>query len=246
MANAGVLGNVPPMRVRSGFTDANRTEALGFMPRYDPSRLFYAWIDFTGLDYVTAQWTVTETQAGATQSLVASDATGEFGLLALVNTAGAADVNSIQLTTAGIFLGNTGKRWWMKGRLSRDNADESMGLGVQAVNATPFTVSSGLFMHILGASTDATFTIGKAAALTTATGTAAYATSALNTFVDLGMAYDGYSKIDCFVNNARVARITTLTNLPNTVVLTPTVSGANTTANARTVHADYLMFAVER
>lgn len=233
-------------RFIEGVTNVAKRRALGSLLGPAPTKMFQQFVDFTGLDYVAAQWTVTETQAGATQSLVASDASGEFGLLALVNTAGAADINSIQLTTAGIFLGDTSKRWWMAGRFSRDNADESIGFGVQAVNATPFTVVNGIFARITGASTDATFGITKASASTTATGTAAYPTSALNTFVSLGMAYNGNSLIECFVDDAKAAEITTLTNLPNTAVVTPTISSANTTANARNAHVDYFYFAVER
>lgn len=240
------MPNFDPMRVRSGFTDALRTEAMGYLPRFDPTRFHMQFVDFSGLDYVAAQWTVTETQAGATQAMVAATAANEYGLLALVNTAGAADINSIQLTTAGIFLGDTTKRWFLAGRFSRDNADEAIGLGVQAVNATPFAVSSGLFMHLAAASTDATFTIGKAASLTTGTATAAYPTSALDTFVNLAMWYDGYSAVNFYVDNARKGAITTLTNLPNTVALTPTVSVQNSSANARTGHVDYLLFGVER
>lgn len=235
-----------PTRFTNGLTNVPARFNLGSLLEADPTKMFRQFVDFTGLDYVTAQWTVTETQAGATQSLVASDAGMELGLLALVNSAGAADINSIQLTTAGIFIGDTSKRWWLKGLFSRDNADETIGFGVQAVNATPFTVVNGIFARITGASTDATFAITKGSASTTATGTAAYPTSALNTFVSLGMAYNGSSRIDCFVNDAKVAEITTLTNLPNTAVVTPTVSSANTTANARNVHVDYFFFGVER
>ena len=235
-----------PTRFTNGVTNVPKRFNLGSLLENDPTKLFRQFVDFTGLDYATASWTVTETQAGATQSLVASDAGLELGLLAMVNTAGAADINSIQLTTAGIFIGDTTKRWWLKGLISRDNADETIGFGVQAVNATPFTVVNGIFVRITGASTDATFAITKASASTTATGTAVYPTSALNTFVSLGMAYNGNSVIECFANDAKVAEITTLTNLPNTAVMTPTISAQNTSANARTAHVDYFFFGVER
>jgi hypothetical protein len=190
---------------------------------------------------------VTETDAASTQALVAADASGEYGLLALVQAGtGATAVNSIQLTTAGIFLGDLTKRWWLEGRISRDNADEGRGFGVQAVNVTPFTVVNGIWVQVIGASTDAVFSITKASAATTATVTAAYPASALNTFITFGMAYDGLKEVQCFVNGALAARISTLTNLPNTAALTPTISSLNTTANARNVHVDRFLFAVER
>jgi hypothetical protein len=233
-----------PTRFPGGLNNATRNTTLKDFLGPDPTKYFMQFVDFTGLDYATGAWTVTETQAGATQSLVAADAAGEYGLLALVNTAGATDVNSIQLTTAQTFMAS-GKKWWLKGRISRSNADQAMGFGVQAANATPFTLADGAFISVAGASTDATFAIGVGSATTTATGTAAYGTSALNTFVTLGMAYNGKNAIDCFVNDVLVTQITTLTNLP-TAALLLTVSGQATTANARTVHADYVMWAVER
>lgn len=236
-----------PTRFTNGITNVPKRFNLGDMLELDPTKMFRQFVDFTGLDYITTQWTVTETDAASTQSLVASDNGLELGLLALVQAGtGAAAVNSIQLTTAGIFIGDTTKRWWLKGLISRDNADETIGFGVQAVNATPFTVVNGIWVQILGASTDATFRISKASAQTTATATAAYPTSALNTFVSLGMAYDGRGTINCYVNDAAQASITTLTNLPNTAVMTPTISSQNTTANARNVHVDYFFFGVER
>lgn len=234
-----------PTRFTHGVTNVPKTSNLGGLLGVAPDKMAQYFVDFSGLDYLTTAWTVTETQAGATQNLVASDAGGEYGLLALVNTAGATDLNSIQLTTAPLFITDTTKRWWLKGRVSRDNADEGMGFGVQAVNATPFTVANGIWVNILGTSTDAVFRIAKASTATTATVTGAYPTSALNTFVTLGMAYDGQN-IECYVDDVLRARIEVLTNFPNTAALTPTISGLNTSANARTVHCDYFYFAVER
>lgn len=234
-----------PTRFPHGVVNAARESNLGSLLGLDPTKMAETFVDFTGMDYIAASWTVTETQAAATQGMVAVNASGEFGLLALVNSAGATDVNSIQLTTASIFLGDKSKRWWLKGRVSRDNADVGMGFGVQAVNTTPFTVANGLFIHILGAATAAVFTIAKTTTKT-ASVAAAYPTSALNTFVTLGMAYNGRDRIDCFVNDVKRAEITDLTLLPDTVALLPTVSQLNTSTNARNVHCDYLYFAAER
>lgn len=235
-----------PTRFTNGITNVPARFNLGSLLESDPTKLARTFLEFTGIDYVQAQWTVTETQAGATQILVAADAGGEYGIFRHTNTAGATDLSSVQLTTVPIFIADTTKRWWLKALISRDNADETIGFGVQAVNATPFTVVNGIWVQILGASTDATFRISKASAQTTATATAAYPTSALNTFVSLGMSYDGRGEISCFVNDSKQASITTLTNLPNTAAMTPTISALNTTANARNMDVDYFFFGVER
>ncbi len=235
-----------PVRYPYGVTNVGPTGPTSNLLAPDPAKIAEMWIDFTGLDYLTSAWTVTETQAGATQNLAAADAAGEFGVLALVNTAGATDLNSIQLTTAPYFWTDTTKQWWLRGRISRDNADEGMGFGMQAVNATPFTLVNGLWMSVAAAATAASFSISKASTATSTSVAAQYPTSALNTFVELAMQYNGNGVTSCYVNGAKVAELTSIANFPNTVPLTPTISSINSSTNARTVHMDYFYFAVER
>lgn len=235
-----------PVRYPSGISTAAKDSTLFNLPAEDPTKLYQAMFDFTGADYLTTAWTVTETQAGATQSLVAASAAGEHGILSMVNTAGATDLNSIQLTTVGT-LWSSGKKFWLKGRLSRSNADAGMGFGMQAVNATPFTVVNGIWIQAIGASTDVTFRVNKASVSSNATVSAAYPSSALDTFVSLGMYYDGANSIKCFVNDVHRTTIdlTAVNNVP-VVALTPTISTLNTTANARTMDVDYFVYAIER
>jgi len=235
-----------PVRFPYGVTNVVKESPMGNFIAPDPLEIAELFVDFTGLDYLASAWTVTETQAGATQALVAADAGGEYGLVALVNTAGGTDLNSIQLTTAPFFISDTTKRWWLRGRVSRSNADATIGFGMQAVNATPFTLVDGIWASIAGASTSAVFSISKDSTASTATQTSAYASSALNTFVELAMAYDGRGVTTCYVDGSPVQVITSISNFPNDVPLTPTLSQLNTTANARTLHCDYLFFAVER
>lgn len=235
-----------PTRFTYGVTNVAKTAPMGSFIAPDPLQLAQLFVDFTGLDYLASAWTVTETQAGATQALVASNAGGEYGLVAMVNTAGATDLNSIQLTTAPFYITNTAKKWWLRTRISRDNADETIGVGMQAVNATPFTLVDGLWMSIAGASTSAVFSISKDSTASTATQTSAYTSSALDTFVELAMAYNGNGTTSCYVDGNLVQTISSIANFPNDVPLTPTISQLNTSANARTMHCDYFFFAVER
>lgn len=235
-----------PVRYPSGVSTAAKDSTLFNLPAQDPTKLLTEFVEFTGLDYIATQWTVTETQAGATQNLTAADAAGEHGILRMVNTAGATDLNSIQLTTVST-LWSSGKKFWLKGRISRDNADAGMGFGMQAVNATPFTVVNGIWIQAIGASTDVTFRVSKASVQSTATVTAAYPTSALNTFVVVGMYYDGANSIKCFVNDVHRTTIdlSAVNNVP-VVALTPTIATLNTTANARNMDVDYFVYSVER
>lgn len=235
-----------PTRFTYGVTNVAKGTPMGSFIAPDPLEVAQLMVDFTGLDYLASAWTVTETQVAATQALVASDAGGEYGIVALVNAAGAADINSIQLTTAPYFITDTSKRWWLRGRISRNNADAAMGFGMQAVNATPFTLVDGIWISVAAAATAAVFSVAKNSTANTATQAAAYGTSALNTFVELAMAYDGKGNATCFVDGSPVQTITGISNFPDDVPLTPTLSTQNSSANARTVHCDYLFFAIER
>lgn len=236
-----------PARFPAGITDRSVRSIFGDHALLDQVRYARWFVEFTGLDYIPSQWTVTETDAASTQNLVAADAGGEYGILSLSQAgASATAVNSIQLTTASAFISDLSKRWILLGRLSRDNADESMGFGMQAVNATPFALVNAVWCEVLANSTAVNFKLAKASAVTTASVAAAYPTSALNNFITLGMSYDGRSKVKCFIDGVQRAEITTLTNFPNTAALLPTISSQNSTAAARNVHVDYFLFAVER
>lgn len=238
-----------PTRYTSGVATGPKGSVLFSYLAPDYTKVAAFWQEFSGLDFDVAKWTVTETDAASTQGLVVSDFAGEYGILRLTQAGtGAAAVNSIQLTTAPIFINDPSKKFWLKGRMSRDNADETMGFGVQAVNATPFTVANGIWVSVTGASTDAVFRLAKASAASTSTATGAYPTSALNTFATYGMYYDGQGReVKCYVNDAQTGVIDiSATNNTPIVAITPTLSSQNTTANARNVDWDYFMFAVER
>jgi hypothetical protein len=233
-------------RFTNGVTNVASTDPLGQYLNPSPLKAAQLFVDFTGLDYLASAWTVTETQAGATQALVAADLQGEYGVLAMVNSAGATDLNSIQLTTLPYFISDTTKKWWLRGRISRSNADAGMAFGMQTTNATPFTLVDGIWISVAAAATAAVFSISKNSTASTATQAAAYPTSALNTFIDLGMAYNGNGVTSCYVDGNLVGKITSIANFPDDVALTPTISTLNSTANARTMHQDYFLFGVER
>src|ERR1051326_3230854 len=95
-------------------------------------------------DFVPTAWTVTETQAGATQAT----AVGDGGLLALVNSAADNDINQVQ-KAAGSFLPVVGKKFFMDCKFNLSNATQSdFAIGIQLVNAdgtTLATATDGIF-----------------------------------------------------------------------------------------------------
>lgn len=226
---------------RGGVTNVAKFTPFGDIGEPDPSLYFNYVEDFSY--YVAASWTKTSTGAG-TAALAAPTVVGENGILLLTNSAGGTDLNSIQLATSVNFM-DSSKRQAFRAKISRNNVDETFGVGLQPTNATPFTLVSGLWFQSVGTSTDVTFKVAKASAVTTSTLTAAYPTSGLTTYLDVGFFYDGVSLVTYYLNGIAQGS-SVITNLPSSIALMPTISQLNTTANARTMQCDYFHWIVER
>lgn len=149
--------------------------------------------------YTAAQWTVTETQAGATQALLNP---GDGGLLALVNSAADNDLNAIQRVAAGISGESwgpllPGKRLWARFRIGvSDATDSDWVAGLQITDVTPLAVSDGIFFRKADDGTSIVLVCVKDAAETTlAVGTCLAATvSAAGVqanFMNLDFFWDG-------------------------------------------------------
>lgn len=100
--------------------------------------------------FTAAQWTVTETQAGATQAIANP---GNGGLIALVNTAADNDLNAIQRVAAGVTAESWGpldptKRLWARFQIgcSENNLADFVA-GLQITDATPLAVSDGIYFR---------------------------------------------------------------------------------------------------
>jgi hypothetical protein len=163
-----------------------------------PGALDHALFDDDFYEFFTSQWTVTETQAGATQALLNP---GDGGLVALVNTAADNDLNSIQRVAAGV----TGESWtliptkktWGRFRVGIDSVllcDFVAGLMI--TDTTPLAVSDGLFFRKPEASavislvsckngTESLLTVGNAIAATVAV------TGLQTNFMNLDFFWDG-------------------------------------------------------
>src|SRR5690348_5134520 len=98
-----------------GVTNASYESVLGQIPVSDPTALHFWFNDFDS--FIPAEWTVTETQAGATQAII----NGDGGILSLVNTAASNDLNAIQLLNT-TFVITAGKQAWFKCRFSLSSA----------------------------------------------------------------------------------------------------------------------------
>jgi hypothetical protein len=218
----------------SGVSTAGLGSVLETFVLPDPTSVHLYFNDFD--TFTAGQWTVTETQAGATQAII----NGDGGILSLVNSAASADLNAIQLVNE-TFAITAGKQAWFKCRFSLSSATNAAAvIGLQITDTTPLAASDGVWFSKAAASTTLNMIVEKSSALTTT----AVGTMADGTYVDAGFYYDGVSSVQAFLNGVKVGSSVT-TNLP-TRTLTISAAVSNGTAAAQTMNVDYILVATER
>ncbi len=231
-------------RLPSGFSDQALDTIFSSVPF--PMQGIVNWHtylqDFD--QYVAGDWTVTETQAGATQALAA----GNGGRILLTNSAGDDDVNQIQKLPASFLLSLT-KQFWMSAIFQISDVIESdFAIGVQLANAdgTDLAVATdGIFF--LKADGAATLNLyvrkNNAAGSSVAT---AIATLVNATDIQLDVYYDGQGLVYYAVNGAVAGTIAmSADNMPD-VIVSPIISLKNGEAVAKTANADRLFVALQR
>ncbi len=194
---------------------------------------------FEDFDYYTAaDWTVTETDAGATQAL----ADGDGGLLLITNTAADNDLVSLQKKGES-FRFASGKPLFFEARFKVSDATQSdVVIGLQITDTTPLDVSDGVFFIKADGAATVNFLVEKNNTATTAS---AVATMADDTYIRLGFYYDGISAVQYFVNGS-IAGSSVTTNLPDDEDMTITIAIQNGEAVAKTMTVDYVYVAKER
>ena len=194
---------------------------------------------FEDFDYYTAgDWTVTETDAGATQALT----DGDGGLLLITNTAADNDLVSLQKKGES-FRFESGKALFFEARFKVSDATQSdVVIGLQITDTTPLDVTDGVFFIKADGAATVDFRVEKNNTATTAS---AIATMANDTFIRLGFYYDGASAVQYFVNGTYTGSSVT-TNLPDDEDMTVTIAIQNGEAAAKTMTVDYVYVAKER
>ena len=194
---------------------------------------------FEDFDYYTAgDWTVTETDSGATQAL----ADGDGGLLLITNTAADNDLVSLQKKGES-FRFESGKALFFEARFKVSDATQSdVVIGLQITDTTPLDVTDGVFFIKADGAATVDFRVEKNNTATTAS---AMATMADDTYIRLGFYYDGSSAVQYFVNGTYTGSSVT-TNLPDDEDMTVTIAIQNGEAAAKTMTVDYVYVAKER
>ena len=223
-------------RFPNGVTNVGEDSLFAAMGQLAPTKFHTYWEDF---DYYTAaNWTVTETQAGATQALT----DGDGGLLLLTNSAADDDLCALQKIGES-FRFASGKKLFFEARFAVNDATQSdVVMGLQITDATPLDVSDGVFFIKPDGAATVNFLVEKNNTATTAS---AIATMANNTFIRLGFFYDGVSNVYYAVNGVITGKSAT-TNLVDDEDLTVSFAIQNGEAAAKTMTVDYIFVAKER
>lgn len=194
--------------------------------------------------YVAGDWTVTETQAGATQALTA----GDGGLILLTNSAADNDINQIQKLPASFLLSLTKKFFISCIFQLSDVVNSDFAIGVQLANVdgtTLATATDGIFF--LKADDAATVSLYVRKDNTTGSSVAAAIATMVNaTNIQLDVYYDGAGRVYYAVDGTVSGYIDmTATNMPD-VILASICSLKNGAAVAKTATIDRLLVGLER
>ncbi len=231
-----------PTRFTSGVTNNRKDHDLGMLGMPDPTKYITDFVDFN--TYAAGDWTVTETQAGATQAL--SSANGPGGVLLLTNSAADNDVNQLQRAVEA-FKFTSGKQTWFRARLKVSDATQSdvyVGLIITDTDLVGGITDGVYFRKDDG---DAQWDI---VSLMNSSGTSStnIGTLVADTYVVLGFYYDGGTTVEAWIDGTKVATLTVAlgTSLVNDEELAVTVSLTNGEAVAKTMAIDYLFACQER
>lgn len=223
-------------RFPNGVTNVGEDSLFAAMGQLAPTKFHTYWEDF---DYYTAgDWTVTETDSGATQAL----ADGDGGLLLITNTAADNDLAALQKKGES-FRFESGKKLFFESRFKVNDATQSdVVMGLQITDTTPLDVTDGVFFIKPDDAATVNFLVEKNNTATTAS---AIATMADDTFIRLGFFYDGIDAVFYYVNGVLAGKSAT-TNLVDDEDLTISFAIQNGAAAAKTMTVDYIFVAKER
>lgn len=226
-------------RFPDGFNNVAEGALFEDIKQADPTLFHTYWNDFD--TYTAGDWTVTETDSGATQALTA----GDGGLLLITNTAGIADLVALQKNPAS-FTFTGGRKLFYETRFKVSDATQSaLVMGLQVVDDTPLDVTDGVYFL----KADGAVTLSAVCRKNATTGSisdTAIASMADDTFITLGFYYDGVGTIYYAANNVVLGTLdASSTYLPDTTC-TVSIALQNGEAVAKTLTCDYVFCAKER
>lgn len=192
-------------------------------------------------DYAATDWVITTTEAGAGSATEALAADERSGALLITNDAADDDLDSLQSNEENWTM-QSGKQLWMECRLKVSDADQvDLMIGLSITDTTPLDSSDRATFRVTDGSASI---VAKNAKNSTETSTASGLSLSDDTYVVLGMYWDGISSLEYYVDRSKVATHTT--NVPDDENMAITIHLQNGEAVAKTCTIDYIYVAQER
>ena len=225
----------------NGITNIAADNILGQIKQLDPSQAHSNFNDFD--NYIAGDWTVTETQVGATQAITNEDG----GVLLLTNSAADDDLVALQLSKE-TFKFAVNKPLFFKAKFKVSDATQSdLVIGLQITDTTPLAVTDGVYFSKADGAATLNFNVVKNSTATTAS---AIATLSDATYITVAFYYNGVDKIVYAAgtdsNAPTILGKSVITNLPDDEELTLSFAVQNGEAVAKTMSIDYIFCSKER
>ncbi|MBT4085509.1 MAG: hypothetical protein HOE83_17120 [Alphaproteobacteria bacterium] len=228
-----------PTHFTNGISDTAPGDPLYEMGQLDPTNYLTFWDDFIDEPFAT-EWTITAVSAGTGTSAISTPDT--HGGMALITSADAENDGIWAQKIAETFLMASGKKTWIKTRLSISDATQSDWIvGLHSTSTTPLAAT----MRFLFKSEDGAATVEfNNDNNTTDSDSDTVATMSDATFVTLGAYYDGVTSIKLYADGVL---ITTMTGITVPAAEMAVGFGAiNGSASVETTNVDYILVAQER
>ena len=228
-----------PTHFTNGVSDVVTGNPLYELGVLDPTKYHTYWDDFDTTP-IAAQWTLTATSAGSgTSAITVPDADGG---LARITTAANENDGIYAEWISETFLLESGKKTWMKCRLSVGDAVQSDWLiGLHSTDTTPHDATMRYIFESVDGSANVYFNNDND---TTDSDSSTLVTLTDDTFVTLAAYYDGGTSIQLFVDDALVTTMTGITvPAAEMAVGFGYINGA---AGAETADFDYIYVIKER
>lgn len=226
-----------PFRATNGITNVPSSNFMGQALSLDPTLTHTYFNDFDV--YAAGDWTVTETQAAATEALTDAD----DGALLITNSAADNDTVNMQLVGES-FTFETGKKVWFKARLTLSDATQTdclMGFSVLDTSLIASVPTNGVYFRKDDGDTQWDFTVRASSAMVSDNSNIGTATT---NAVVLGCYFDGVNKFEYWFDNTLIGTVET-TGFPTTE-LSVSMALQNGEAVAKTLTVDYIMAIKER
>jgi hypothetical protein len=223
----------------NGISNAARDSGLEDMGQMDPTKYFTFFDDFIDEPFAT-EWTITAVSVGTGTSVISTPDT--HGGMALITSAANENDGIWAQKLAETFLMATGKKTWLKTRLSISDATQSDWIvGLHSTSTTPLAAT----MRWMFKSEDGAATIEfNNDNNTTDSDSSTVATMADATFITLGAYWDGAGTIKLYADDVHV---TTMTGITVPAAEMAIGFGAiNGSASVETTNVDYILVAQER